>query len=89
MIRTANVNISLSARERRWIEEGIASGRFASPKEAVHESLRRLFHAGAAHKPIGRSKERSDLAKGYRHTAAWDRKMAAEWSNLEESLPEK
>lgn len=90
MARSSTINVSLTPKQLRLVRQRVAQGGYESASEVVRDSLRRMFSdngSGETRPVAGRAKSTS-LAAGYKAMASHDRKLAREWSNLQDVWPD-
>ncbi len=87
MARGAIIDISLTAKELKLVRERVKTGGFGSESDVIREGLRQLFRqADTKSKRVGRS-EFERLEAAYRAMSVQDRKLAREWSGLNDPWP--
>jgi putative addiction module CopG family antidote len=89
MSRQATIHISLTPQQLRLVRARVDSGRYGSASKVIRESLQMLLQENrSTARPSVREQQR-DLIEGYKATAALDRRLAQEWTQLEDAWPAK
>jgi putative addiction module CopG family antidote len=89
MARASTIGVSLTAQELKLVRQQVKQGSYESESDVIRDSLRRMFHPDRA-SSVSSGKNRSSpqrLAAAYRAMATHDRKLAREWSSLDDSWP--
>jgi Arc/MetJ-type ribon-helix-helix transcriptional regulator len=87
MARFATIDVSLTAKELKLVREQVKRGAYVSESDVLREGLKRIFQQTGV-RPVHKSRSDSQrLAAAYRATSARDRKLAGEWSSLNDPWP--
>jgi Arc/MetJ-type ribon-helix-helix transcriptional regulator len=88
MARGITIDVSLTAKEFKLVRDQVVQGGFSSESEVIREGLRQTFSRdGAATASSKRRTSDQQLAAAYRAMAVYDRKLAREWSTLNDPWP--
>jgi Arc/MetJ-type ribon-helix-helix transcriptional regulator len=87
----ARIGVSLTAKELKLVRQQVERGGYTSESDVIRDSLRHMF-GNNGRSPAAKRGHRSKsqrLAAAYRAMAPHDRKLASEWSTLDDQWPNK
>jgi Arc/MetJ-type ribon-helix-helix transcriptional regulator len=91
MARGSTIGVSLTAKELALVRKQVERGGYTSESDVIRDSLRHMFgtNGGPPAAKRGRRSNSQRLAAAYRAMAPHDRKLAGEWSTLDDRWPNK